>query len=32
VLKNKQKYDGEVGERDISAYMQIRRKEFLHGG
>jgi hypothetical protein len=30
--KKLKKYDGEVRERDISAYMQIRRKKFLHGG
>jgi hypothetical protein len=30
--KEIKKYDGEVGEGDIDAYMQIRKKYFLQGG
>jgi hypothetical protein len=32
VLKIKKRYDGEVGEGDTGAYMQIRKKYFLQGG
>jgi hypothetical protein len=28
----KKRYDGEVGERGIGAYIQIRKKYFLQGG